>query len=40
MSENLKKTLNKIFRDKLKIANRRKAARNETTFRRRSYDPV
>jgi hypothetical protein len=40
MSENLKKTLNKIFRDKLKIANRRKAARNETTFRRRSYDPI
>jgi len=40
MGETLKRTLDKIFRGKFKIGDRRKAHRNDTGFRRRAYDPV
>jgi hypothetical protein len=40
MSESLRRTFTKLLRDKLKIGDRRKAARNDTTFRRRAYDPA
>jgi hypothetical protein len=40
MSDTLKRTFTKIIRGKLKIGDRRKAARNDTTFRRRAYDPA
>jgi len=40
MGPALRRTINKIFRGKLKIGDRRKAHRNSTDFRRRAYDPV
>jgi hypothetical protein len=40
MSQSLKRTFDKLFRNFFKIGDRRKAPRNETGFRRRAYDPV
>jgi len=40
MGQVLKRTFDKLFRGKFKIADRRKAYRNGTNFRRRGYDPV
>ena len=40
LGQTLKRTFERIFRDKLKIGDRRKAARNDTIYRRRAYDPA
>jgi hypothetical protein len=40
MSQNLKRTIDRLIRGFFKIGDRRKAPRNETGFRRRAYDPV
>ncbi len=39
-NQTIKRTLEKVVRDKLKIGDRRKAHRNDTENRRRGYDPA